>query len=103
MQICHCALIKFSASQNKLAALRNNLTGDVGCFYLCSVFKSQNMNLFNTYILNLIWCPIYHLKDFNEAAEEVKRLKNKPSDADMLTIYSLFKQATVGDINTGSL
>ncbi|XP_072903667.1 acyl-CoA-binding protein [Hemitrygon akajei] len=38
--------------------------------------------------------------DFEKAAEEVKNLKTKPSDEDMLLIYSLYKQATVGDVNT---
>ncbi|XP_072118232.1 acyl-CoA-binding protein [Mobula birostris] len=38
--------------------------------------------------------------DFEKAAEEVKRLKTKPSDEDMLLIYGLYKQATVGDVNT---
>nr|KAG5700616.1 hypothetical protein BaRGS_015446 [Batillaria attramentaria] len=37
---------------------------------------------------------------FNKAAEEVKNLKTKPSDQEMLDVYSLFKQATVGDVNT---
>lgn len=39
---------------------------------------------------------------FQKAAEEVKQLKAKPSDAEMLEIYSLYKQATVGDVNTGA-
>lgn len=38
---------------------------------------------------------------FDEAAAEVKQLKVKPTDEEMLQIYSLFKQATVGDVNTG--
>ncbi|XP_067843387.1 acyl-CoA-binding protein [Heptranchias perlo] len=38
--------------------------------------------------------------DFEKAAEEVKQLKTKPSDEDMLFIYGLYKQATVGDVNT---
>ncbi|XP_070408241.1 acyl-CoA-binding protein isoform X3 [Nothobranchius furzeri] len=38
---------------------------------------------------------------FDTAAAEVKQLKAKPSDDEMLQIYSLFKQATVGDVNTG--
>ncbi|XP_041057451.1 acyl-CoA-binding protein [Carcharodon carcharias] len=38
--------------------------------------------------------------DFEKAAEEVKQLKLKPSDDEMLLIYSLYKQATVGDVNT---
>ncbi|XP_054007250.1 acyl-CoA-binding protein-like [Hylaeus anthracinus] len=37
---------------------------------------------------------------FNKAAEEVKELSSQPSDNDMLELYSLFKQATVGDCNT---
>ncbi|KAJ8013057.1 hypothetical protein DPEC_G00049350 [Dallia pectoralis] len=38
--------------------------------------------------------------DFDKAAEEVKQLKAKPTDAEMLRVYALFKQAKVGDINT---
>ncbi|XP_063421139.1 acyl-CoA-binding protein-like [Mytilus trossulus] len=38
--------------------------------------------------------------EFNKAAEEVKNLKTKPSNDDMLIIYGLFKQANVGDVNT---
>uniref|UniRef100_A0A3P8ZLX3 Diazepam binding inhibitor (GABA receptor modulator, acyl-CoA binding protein) n=1 Tax=Esox lucius TaxID=8010 RepID=A0A3P8ZLX3_ESOLU len=38
--------------------------------------------------------------DFDKAAEEVKNLKAKPADAEMLRVYALFKQAKVGDINT---
>jgi diazepam-binding inhibitor (GABA receptor modulating acyl-CoA-binding protein) len=38
--------------------------------------------------------------EFTAAADKVKRLKTKPSDQDMLEVYGLYKQATVGDINT---
>ncbi|XP_042281991.1 acyl-CoA-binding protein [Thunnus thynnus] len=37
---------------------------------------------------------------FDAAAEEVKQLKAKPADEEMLQVYSLYKQATVGDVNT---
>jgi len=37
---------------------------------------------------------------FNKAAEDVKNLKTKPGNDDLLEIYSLFKQGTVGDVNT---
>ena len=40
------------------------------------------------------------LQQFNKAAEEVKELASQPADADLLELYSLFKQATVGDCNT---
>ncbi|XP_040269010.1 acyl-CoA-binding protein [Bufo bufo] len=38
--------------------------------------------------------------DFDKAAEEVKQLKTSPTDQEMLEVYALFKQATVGDVNT---
>ncbi|XP_030341852.1 acyl-CoA-binding protein isoform X1 [Strigops habroptila] len=37
---------------------------------------------------------------FQKAAEEVKQLKSQPTDQEMLDIYSHYKQATVGDVNT---
>nr|ACQ58557.1 Acyl-CoA-binding protein [Anoplopoma fimbria] len=38
---------------------------------------------------------------FDTAASEVKQLKAKPADGEMLQVYALFKQATVGEVNTG--
>nr|XP_028600045.1 acyl-CoA-binding protein [Podarcis muralis] len=38
--------------------------------------------------------------EFEKAAEEVKKLKTQPTDQEMLAIYSHYKQATVGDVNT---
>lgn len=37
---------------------------------------------------------------FQAAAERVKALAAKPSDEQLLKLYSLFKQGTVGDCNT---
>ncbi len=37
---------------------------------------------------------------FTAACEKAKTLASKLSDADKLTLYSLFKQATVGDCTT---
>ncbi|EPQ13766.1 Acyl-CoA-binding protein [Myotis brandtii] len=37
--------------------------------------------------------------EFDKAAEEVKHLKSKPADDEMLFLYSRYKQATVGDID----
>ncbi|XP_018089359.1 diazepam binding inhibitor isoform X1 [Xenopus laevis] len=37
---------------------------------------------------------------FEKAAEEVKQLKSTPADEEMLETYALYKQATVGDVNT---
>ena len=38
--------------------------------------------------------------EFTAAAEKVKTLTTKPSDADLLELYGLYKQATVGNVNT---
>ncbi|KAF7992629.1 hypothetical protein HCN44_004973 [Aphidius gifuensis] len=40
-------------------------------------------------------------QDFDKAAEDVKDLTKRPSDEELLELYALFKQATVGDV-TGS-
>lgn len=37
---------------------------------------------------------------FQMAVERVLQLKQEPSNVDKLKLYGLFKQATVGDINT---
>ncbi|XP_063620007.1 acyl-CoA-binding protein homolog [Cydia splendana] len=36
-------------------------------------------------------------EQFDKAAGDVKKLKALPSDTDLLELYALFKQATVGD------
>jgi len=38
-------------------------------------------------------------QDFNIAAEEVKKLSKKPSDKDLLKLYGLYKQSTLGTNN----
>lgn len=40
------------------------------------------------------------MSEFEAAALEVKSLTTKPTDADLLILYGLFKQATVGDNST---
>ncbi|KAI7726980.1 hypothetical protein M8C21_011405 [Ambrosia artemisiifolia] len=39
-------------------------------------------------------------EEFEEYADKVKTLTKKPSDADLLILYGLFKQATVGPVDT---
>lgn len=39
-------------------------------------------------------------EEFETAAENVKKLKETPKDDDLLELYALYKQATVGDVNT---
>lgn len=38
---------------------------------------------------------------FEEAAQAIKVLSKRPTDQEFLELYALFKQATVGDVNTG--
>ncbi|CAM9227426.1 unnamed protein product, partial [Bubo scandiacus] len=37
--------------------------------------------------------------DFEGAAEDVKKLKTRPTDEELKELYGFYKQATVGDIN----
>ncbi|CAH8382248.1 unnamed protein product [Eruca vesicaria subsp. sativa] len=39
-------------------------------------------------------------EDFEEHAEKVRTLTTSPSNEDLLILYGLFKQATVGPVNT---
>ncbi|XP_019220043.1 acyl-CoA-binding protein homolog isoform X2 [Oreochromis niloticus] len=38
--------------------------------------------------------------EFDKAADDVKKVKAKPTDEELLFLYALYKQAVVGDINT---
>jgi len=42
----------------------------------------------------------FDLQAFQTAATEAKNLSYKPSDEDLLELYALYKQVTVGDCNT---
>jgi diazepam-binding inhibitor (GABA receptor modulating acyl-CoA-binding protein) len=42
-------------------------------------------------------------EDFDKAAEDAKTLPDNTSNDDKLALYGLFKQATVGDVNTGAV
>ncbi|XP_024124002.1 acyl-CoA-binding domain-containing protein 7 [Oryzias melastigma] len=37
--------------------------------------------------------------DFNTVAEDVKKVKTRPSNEELLTLYGLYKQALVGDVD----
>ncbi len=39
-------------------------------------------------------------KEFERAAEESKNLSMRPSNESLLQLYSLYKQAAIGDVNT---
>lgn len=39
--------------------------------------------------------------EFEKLAEDVKKVKTRPEDQELLELYGLYKQAVVGDNNTG--
>ncbi|KAK2844567.1 hypothetical protein Q5P01_011226 [Channa striata] len=39
-------------------------------------------------------------KEFEKIAEDVKKVKTRPTDQELLELYGLYKQALIGDINT---
>ncbi|XP_069504497.1 acyl-CoA-binding domain-containing protein 7 [Ambystoma mexicanum] len=40
-----------------------------------------------------------HQAEFDQYAEDVKKVKTRPTDDELKELYGLYKQATVGDIN----
>ncbi|XP_034467976.1 acyl-CoA-binding protein homolog isoform X2 [Hippoglossus hippoglossus] len=42
-----------------------------------------------------------HQEEFEKMAEDVKKVKTKPSDQELLDLYGLYKQSMVGDVNIG--
>lgn len=50
--------------------------------------------------LVMIVVVFFYLQRFEAAAEEVKTLTKRPTDVELLELYALYKQATVGDNDT---
>lgn len=40
-------------------------------------------------------------EEFKKVADQVKNMKTKPTDDEILILYGLYKQAMVGDVNIG--
>ncbi|KAH7964623.1 hypothetical protein HPB51_027139 [Rhipicephalus microplus] len=61
--------------------------------------------LIRIYFLKFIRCSDYERsvmsldERFNKAAEDVKNLKERPSDEELLELYALYKQGSIGDCN----
>ncbi|KAI4991053.1 hypothetical protein ZWY2020_039424 [Hordeum vulgare] len=45
--------------------------------------------------------PTPHMEEFEEYAEKAKTLPDTTTNESKLSLYSLYKQATVGPVNTG--
>lgn len=39
-------------------------------------------------------------KEFQKYSEDIKKIKNTPSNEDLLILYGLYKQSLIGDCNT---
>ena len=39
-------------------------------------------------------------KEFKKYSEDIKKIKNTPSNEDLLILYGLYKQSLIGDCNT---
>jgi hypothetical protein len=66
------------------------------------VFRSKNAGLRNDALIS-IYPSSFSQNEFEEAAVAVKNLTTKPNSDELLNLYSLYKQATVGDITGGTL
>ncbi|XP_020783659.1 acyl-CoA-binding domain-containing protein 7 [Boleophthalmus pectinirostris] len=40
-----------------------------------------------------------HQAEFSKIAEDVKKVKTRPTDQELLDLYGLYKQSVVGDVN----
>lgn len=47
-------------------------------------------------------CYLCLQQNFNTAAAKVKSLTKRPTDQELLELYALFKQGSVGDNNTSN-
>lgn len=41
--------------------------------------------------------------EFEKVAADVKKVKTQPTNEELLGLYGLYKQAVVGDVNTGTV
>lgn len=57
----------------------------------CGKFKNKTSTTKTTLTIKM---------SFQEKADSVNQLVTKPTDDELLQLYGLFKQATVGDVNT---
>lgn len=51
------------------------------------------------YKYKVSWLRLSFAEQFEEATELANKFTKKPTDAEFLEFYGLFKQATVGDVN----
>lgn len=59
----------------------------------------KKVNSLKTWVL-VLSTIMASTEEFEEAAASIKKLASRPTDEEMLFIYSHYKQATVGDCNT---
>ncbi|KRZ78187.1 Regulator of chromosome condensation [Trichinella papuae] len=65
------------------------------CMMLC--FKNDTYNILSYCTVAFPKMEADLVKEFEEVAEQVRQLKSRPTDDELLELYALYKQATVGD------
>jgi hypothetical protein len=65
-----------------------------------TIFIISSLNLFS--VKNLI-CKLLQLQQFADVAKKVAAFKKQPEESIFAEFYSLYKQATTGDINISKL
>ena len=63
----------------------------------CARSGDRNDGKFSVFVASVLNAT---LQTFEEAAERVKQLKTSPNNDELLALYGLYKQATVGDNKT---
>ncbi|GAB1285923.1 Acyl-CoA-binding domain-containing protein 7 [Apodemus speciosus] len=43
------------------------------------------------------------MADFDQVAQDVRKLRSRPEDEELKELYGLYKQSVIGDINIGDL
>lgn len=60
----------------------------------------------HSFIHSYIFFKIFSINlqaEFEKIAQDVQKVKTRPTDQELLDLYGLFKQANIGDVNTGEI
>lgn len=69
------------------------------CKHKSLVFK----NVLQIQGMNSLQNVEYLQEEFQKMAEDVKKVKTRPADQELLDLYGLYKQAMVGEIDIGMM
>lgn len=69
----------------------------------CLTLKKRCCFLDNKIMYLTLIITVFAFQAFKQAAEDVKNLSQTPSNDELLEVYALFKQASVGDNDTSKI